>query len=229
MLSEATHRALEVRGVVMLEVPEDPKRWCAVCASVQGDLEVRVGEPPRGWRSWKPSAGERWLEENGWTHGVDAWMRGLPAGAGALEVSRIVGAALESALGVPAATPLRQVLVHPGVLPGIAAPPPDAEYADHLTAAFAGLARNRRGSAHIECGVIGSPVSWVFVIEDTLLVEVAAPSLVPEDEYELGNFELSDAGAAEAARRLSDRLVRDFDCSGNMPLFIAIVEDWTPS
>jgi hypothetical protein len=156
MLAEATRQALEIRGTVVLEAPEEPRRWCAVCASVQGDLEVRVGEPSRGWRAWKPSAGE-----GGWR--------------------------------------------------------------------ISALARNRRGSAHVECGLPGEPVSWNFVTEGALLVEVAAPSRLPEGEYELGRFPLSDQGAVDAGRQLSERLARDLGHSGEVPLFISIVEDWTAS
>jgi hypothetical protein len=44
ILARAAEEALAVRGTVMLEAANEARRWCAVCASVQGDLEVRVAE-----------------------------------------------------------------------------------------------------------------------------------------------------------------------------------------
>ena len=101
----------------------------------------------------------------------------------------------------------------------------DAEYAEHLTAAFKGLVAIWRGHAHIECELPARPLAWVWPDGEALLVEVATPGgEAGRDDYALARFARSPEGAADAARTLSGVLERDFGCSGAQPLFISLTE-----
>jgi hypothetical protein len=219
ILARATEEALAVRGTVMLEAADEARRWCAVCASVQGDLEVRVAEPPRGWRRWKAAPGEAWLARNEFTHRIDAWTRSLRPGVSARECAAVLDDALSRALGLAPATTLRRSLVVPGVLPGTAAAPGEAAYPEHLASALRGLVAAGDGSVHVESGRPARPLAWVWLVDGMLIVEIEARD-VPGTEVEVGRFPPSPDGAADAASALSERLERDFACAQPVPLFI---------
>lgn len=189
-LIAATQHALTVRGTVMLE-----PGWCAICASVQGDLELRVGEPRRRKR-------RRWLEDNGFTHRVDAWSHPLWAGAGPGVAVETLAAALEHGLGLDPDTRLRQVLVQPGVVTAA-----DATHADALTAAFTGL----NGRVYIELGRPAEPLAWVAVDAGELVVEVD-----PDSDEVFGRY--------RDPREAADALVTRLGRSEHDPLFIALLD-----
>lgn len=219
VLIEATEHALEVRGAVMLEVEGNPKRWCEVCSSVQGDLEVRVSEPERSWwRRRGADAAERWLSANGYTHRLDAWVRPLFPRPTAEACARALDGALEHALGVEAGSRLTRRLVQPGFAGE--APSSDAPHADHLAAAFRAVVA-AGGDGDVECGRPARTVAWMSVFEDTLIVRVQDRTNEFDDD-ELGRFELSSAGAQDAARLLSARLRGAFGFSDHDPMFISL-------
>ncbi|MGB7980407.1 MAG: hypothetical protein WCF36_06400 [Candidatus Nanopelagicales bacterium] len=218
VLIEATEHALLVRGTVKLEVEGKPQQWCAVCASVQGDLEVRVAEPERSWwRRRASGAAEQWLAANGFTHGVDAWVRPLFPRPTAEACALALDGALKHALGVEGESRLKRTLVQPGI--ARAAPPSDAPHADHLAAAFEALVAEG-GDADVQCGRPARTLAWIEVLERALMVRVQNPRKELDDE--LGRFELSRAGALDAARELSARPRGVFGYSDHDPLFITL-------
>jgi hypothetical protein len=165
-LAQAADEALELRGTVMLEVDGDQHRWCAVCASAQGDVELRVGEPRRGLRAWRPGAGEQWLADHGFVHVLDAWAQPILAGTSAATCAGILDEALAHGLGAPADASLVRTLVQPGVLDPARAPAPQAPAADHLTAALASLIAAGRGKAWFGSGRPEQTWCWAFVAGD---------------------------------------------------------------
>ena len=189
-LTAATEHALTVRGTVMLE-----PGWCAICASVQGDLEVRVGEP-------RKRKHRRWLEANGFTHRVDAWSHPLWPGAGPGVAVETLAAALEHGHGLDPDTPLRQVLVQPGVVTAA-----DATHADALAAAFTGL----DGRVHIELGRPAEPLAWVAMENGELVVEVD-----PDSDEVFGRY--------RDPREAAEALVAHLGCGEHDPLFIALLD-----
>ena len=117
VLVRAVEDALAQRGTVVVEADGDADRWCAVCTSVQGDVEVRVAEPRRGWRRWKPGPGEAWLADNEFVHRIDAWSRPMRPHVGAGECAAVLDEALSRGLGIPPTATLRRSLVVPGAPP----------------------------------------------------------------------------------------------------------------
>ena len=79
-IEQAVQRALDCRGTVMLAARDDERQWCAVCAAVDGTVEVRVGEPPSGWRHrGRRRRGEAWLRDRGFVQVIDAWAKPMDA------------------------------------------------------------------------------------------------------------------------------------------------------
>lgn len=218
-LARATDDALKLRGTVMLEVAGDERRWCAVCASVQGHLELRVGEPRRGWRTWRRAPGEQWLQRSGFTQVLDAWAHPVRFGASSAACAEILDGALEHGLGARQTASLLRTLIQPGVLDEVAAPPPDAVHADHIAAALGALIQAGRGKAHFNGGRPARLWAWAFVLEDALLVEPES-----SEEAEAWRFPLSPGSASEAARRLIARLHDESACSHEDPLFIGLID-----
>lgn len=204
LLSNAAAHALAIRGTLMLEVPGQEHRWCAVCASVQGDLELRVGEPQRtGWRR-KESAGEQWLAAHGWTHRIDAWVLAPYPTPGDLQCAVLLEEALAHGLDIGPEVELVPTLEFPGVAAGSEPPPLDAPVAAHLAAALTGPEM----SANIEVGRPGRPFASVSAEDGELVVELTDG----EEWTELGRY----AGAGEAARELSARI------SPTEPVFVTL-------
>ena len=90
----------------MLAVEGDDEQWCAVCAAVDGAVELRVGEPPRrGLRRRRDPAGEAWLRDHGYFQVIDAWTFPVPAETGDTQCAVTLEAALAGALGADTTTP----------------------------------------------------------------------------------------------------------------------------
>jgi hypothetical protein len=155
VLTRAVEHALECRGTVTVQVTGRDRQWCAACASVRGDLELRVGEPRRGWRRWRLTAGEEWLVAHDFVPIVDAWARALDWNAGEAQCAALLDEVLDRALDVDGHASLEQTLVHPGVAEGVEKPPADAHDEDHIAAALFGVVRAGRGVASIATGRAG--------------------------------------------------------------------------
>lgn len=219
VLAQAADEALALRGTVMLEVDGDKHRWCAACASAQGDIELRVGVPRRGLRAWRPSAGERWLRDHGFVHVLDAWAQPVLAGTGAATCAGILDEALVQGLGAPADAALVRTLVQPGVLDPAAAPPPGAPAADHLTVALESLIAAGRGKAFFGAGRPEQTWCWAFVAGGALLVEPE-----PSEAGTQWRYPLERASASQAVRQMIaalDALAPGADAD---PLFIGFID-----
>jgi hypothetical protein len=216
LLTRAAAEALVLRGTVTLAAPGSEHKWCAVRASAQGDIELRVGDPS-GLRRMR---GERWLARHGFTRVAYGWARPLARGSGAGEAAATLAAALQHALGVRHVdTLLRNV--QPGAPGGVVPPAADADRTAHVAAALKWLSRARSGSTTIDLGRPARPLARAYVKGATLVVAVRRPG--EEDaEDELGHYELSADGARDASERLDLRLLRDFGCAADEPLFIGL-------
>jgi hypothetical protein len=192
-LVEAVEEALRTRGTVMLEDAGAQESWCAVCAAVDGALELRVGEPAGRRRERRDR--ERWLRDRGFHRVPDAWSLPVRAGAGVEECV----ATLAEVLGGDPVAPLRRVLEHPGIASGDL-PPPGAPPAEHLSAALRALAVKGRGRVDVSGGRPARlwAIVWAFPDDHELLVE---PERGLEDTW---REPLSLDGAAAAARKLGD-------------------------
>ena len=177
----------------MLEVAGAQESWCAVCAAVDGALELRVGEPTGRRRERRER--EAWLRDRGFHRGRDAWSLPVPAGVGVEQCA----ATLAEALGGDPAAPLRRVLEHPGIASG-ELPPPDAPPAEHLAAALRALAVEGRGRVDVWGGRPARlwAIVWAQPEDRELLVE---PERGLED---VSREPLTPEGAAAAARALGD-------------------------
>lgn len=211
---EAIEKALAVRGAVMLESTEDERHWCVAVGATDGRLEVRVGEPRK--RLWRRSDGDRWLEDHGFIHRIDAWSLPVAAWMSPETCAQTLVAALTDALGWTG-EPLYERLVHPGFA-GEDPPPPDAPHEAHIAAAARALIGTQEGRADIEGGVPAAPRAWMWAEPDqaTLLVEYDHD----EDEWRVP---LTAAGAEAAARELARRLAADFPDFHTAPLFIGLI------
>ncbi len=210
-LSAAVADAVAARGTVMLRAAGSEWRWCAVCASVQGDIELRLGETRvRGAR--------RWLETNEFVYGTDAWMRPMRSGE---DVVQTLAAGLEHAFGMEPGAELERVLVHPGVVG--AAPPPGAAYAEHLAAAIRDLVAAGRSHLGVDCGRPARPLAWVNLDAGGIVVEVQKGR--GDDDFVLGRYRDPET----AGRELAERLQSDFGFAAPDPLFIALMplEDYS--
>jgi hypothetical protein len=223
LLADAVVRALDVRGTVMFGVPRDPSLWCAVFAAVDGSLELRVGEPKRGWRSWRPTDGETWLRDRGFVHGLDAWSLPVPHGSGPRMCAETMWAALEHGLGVRRDTVLNEVLVHPGVIGEVPPPPPDAPHRDHIRAALRSLALRRHGKFDISGGRPAK--TWGFVFVDGEELELSPEPLVMDPEYPYDwRVPLSEPDAVAAADRMVAVIYDEIGRDPHAPLFIAFMD-----
>jgi hypothetical protein len=211
-LVAAGDRALERRGTVMLALRGDQDRWCAICAAVDGAVELRVGEPSRGWRAWRPSAGERWLSDHGFTQVVDAWAAPAPSGGSTRVYAETLASALVGGLGAPEDGELVEVLLHPGVLDGTQPPPPGAPHAEHVRYAIAALAARGSGKLSFDSGRPAETWAWAFAMDGALV-------LSPEyaDEW---TVRLDDADVDAEARKLAALL----DADPADPLFVTFMD-----
>lgn len=193
----------------MLAMRDDERRWCAVCAAVDGSLELRVGEPGSVWRRRERRRGEAWLRDHGFVHVIDAWANPIAPAMSAWSCAQILDDALREGLAVPADADLVEVLVHPGVIGPADPPPPDTSHAEHIRFALVALAERGRGKLVIEGGRPASAWAWAFAVDGELIV---SPESGDDDEWTVS---LADQDVADAADRLIDG--RD----PQAPLFIA--------
>ena len=216
MLEQAVTRALQLRGTVMLAVRENRRRWCAVCAAVDGSLELRVGEPGSVWRRRERRRGEAWLRDHGFVHVVDAWAKPVARGTHARSCAEMLDHALREGLGAGATADLVEVLVHPGPSAQAAPPAPGASHAEHIRFALAALARHGRGKLVIEGGRPASTWAWAFVIDDQLVL--SPESADDGDEWKVP---LAEQDVAGAASRLTELLHGELGRDRHAPLFIS--------
>ena len=209
LIERAVNRAIELRGTVMLAVREDERRWCAVCAAVDGSIELRVGEPGSAWRRGERRRGEAWLREHGFVHVLDAWANPIAPAMSPWSCAQILDDALREGVSVPAGAELVEVLVHPGVIGTADPPPPEASHAEHIGFALRALAQRGRGKLVIEGGRPASAWAWAFVSDGELV-------LSPESRDDEWKMPLAaDGDLAATADRLTDG--RDPEA----PLFIS--------
>jgi hypothetical protein len=90
-IERAVQRAIELRGVVMLAARENDRQWCAVCAAVDGSLELRVGEPSGGWRRREKRTREAWLRDHGFIQVVDAWTKPVTSASSTWSCAQMLG------------------------------------------------------------------------------------------------------------------------------------------
>jgi hypothetical protein len=167
-LVDAGERAIRLRGTVMLSLRGNDRCWCAICAAVDGSIELRVGEPARGWRRWRPAAGEAWLRDHGFEHVIDAWAAPAPIGASSRICAEVLASALREGLGAPEDGELVEVLVHPGLIGDTHPPAVTAPHADHIRYALTALAERGRGKMGIQGGRPAATWAWVFVRDGAL-------------------------------------------------------------
>ena len=221
-LRDAVQRALALRGTVMLSVRDDGDRWCAVCAAVDGSFELRVAEPPRGWRRWRAPAGDQWLRDHDFVHVLDAWSAPAPARATPRWCAEALAAALNHSQGVARDAAMVQVLEYPGTLGDAEPPPPEAPHSEHVRHVLRSLATHRRGKVSFEGGRPASTWAWAFVVGDGLVL-----SPEPEDASTQGEPEwtvpLRDEQVIEAADRLTTLMHHDHGRKPTDPLFISMI------
>jgi hypothetical protein len=216
-IEQAVQQAIEVRGVVMLAARENDRQWCAVCAAVDGSLELRVGEPGGGWRRrGEKRAREAWLRENGFVQVVDAWSKPVTSISSTWSCAQLLDDALREGLGAPSDADLIEVLVHPGVIGDAAPPPPDAPHVEHLRFALSALARRGRGKLSVEAGRPSSTWAWAFVSDGALLLSPETPA--DDDEWTVSLAEDEVVGAAD---RLTALLHEQLGLDPRAPLFIS--------
>jgi hypothetical protein len=221
-LVEGAERAIGLRGVVMLSLRGDDRCWCAICAAVDRSIELRVGEPARGWRRWRPAAGEAWLREHGFVHVLDAWAAPAPHGANARWCAEVLSSALREGLGAPENGELVETLVHPGLI-GDAQPPAQfASHVEHVRYALTVLTAYRRGKVSIEGGRPATTWAWAFAQDGRLAV--SPEPLDDRADYSRDwtvSFEDVDVGAE--ADKLMVVLYDDLGRSAHDPLFVSFV------
>jgi hypothetical protein len=218
LLTRAAAEALSLRGTVTLAVPGSEDKWCAIRASAQGHIELRVGEPSGLRRLLE----EGWLARHGFTRVAGAWARPLAPGTGAAEAAAILAATLRRAPRIrPAETLLRSV--QPGAPGGVVPPAAESKRPAHVAAALTWLLRARRGIATVELGRPARPAARAFVDDGSLVVAVPSPLGTAAAETELGRFPLSADGVREAADGLSEQLLRDFGSADEDPLYIGLI------
>jgi hypothetical protein len=222
VLSEATERAIAVRGTVMLAPPGDERRWCAICAAVDGSVELRVGEPSRGWWRRSEAPGEAWLREHDFVHVVDAWAQPAPRDASPYLCADILATALQQAFGAPPDGALAEVLVHPGMLGDVPPPAPDAPHADHIRYAVSALAARGSGKADIQGGRPAATWAWLFAGDGEL--NLSPEPLEWPPDYDARDWTVPlDADLAAEADKLTAILHDDLGRSPGEPLFISFM------
>jgi hypothetical protein len=221
-LAEAVEEARRIRGTVMFAADRRERRWCAVCAAVDGRVELRVGEPPRRGL-WRRGPDERveWLRGHGFLPVPDAWSLPMPAAAGSETCAGTLAAALRSALGADAGASLHHVLTNPG-LPAEGAPPAEAPQAEHLAAALRALVAGGEGRLDVDGGRPSRPWAFVWVESaGTLLVECELPATDGSaDEW---REPMTPAGADAAARRLMARIEAAVPGAADEPFYLTFV------
>jgi hypothetical protein len=208
-LEQAVQRAVAIRGTVMLAARDDEHRWCAVCAAVDGTLELRVGEPRGGWRHRdRRRKGEAWLRDHGFVQVIDAWANPIGRGVSARVCAETLDHALREGLAVAPGAELVEVLVHRGLLGAADPPVPGAPHGEHLRFALAGLARAGRGKLSVEGGRPAETWAWAFVDAGEMIL---SPESADEWTVSLDAQEVTDA---------ADRLTALLDRDPRAPLFI---------
>ena len=234
LLSRAAAEALGLRGTVTLAVPGSEDSWCAVRASAQGHVELRVGEPS----GLRRVLAKRWLARHGFTRVGGAWARPLAPGTGSAEAAATLAAALRHGPRLRAGEALLRS-VQPGAPGGVVPPAAEAKRPAHLAAALMWLLRARRGIATIELGRPARPAARAFVDAGTVVVAVRSqdgpgdawtmpvavrsPDRRAAAETELGRFPLTAGGVRDAADQLSARLSDDFGWGDDTPLYIGLI------
>jgi hypothetical protein len=207
----------------MLSLRGDDRCWCAICVAVDGAIELRVGEPLRGWRRWRPAAGEAWLRAHGFVHVVDAWAAPAPRGASTRMCAEVLWSALREGLGAPEDAELVELLVHPGLIGDREAPEPTAPHADHIRYTLTALAERRRGKVSIEGGRPAATWAWVFVVNGMLaLSPEAADGRADYSRDWTVSLDKADVGAE--ADRLTALLHDDLGRSASDPLFVTFMD-----
>jgi hypothetical protein len=214
-IEQAVKRAVELRGTVMLAARENERQWCAVCAAVDGSLELRVGEPGSVWRRRERHRGEAWLRDHGFVQVIDAWAKPVRCGTSPRSCAR-TEAALREGLAAPEGADFVEALVHPGAIGSAEPPPPEASHAEHIRFALVALARRRDGKLSIEGGRPASTWGWAFAMDDELI-------LSPESPDHEWRVPLTDEDAADAAVRLTDVLHKQPGRDRHGSLFISFM------
>lgn len=207
----------------MLSLRGEQRRWCAICAAVDGSIELRVGEPSRGWRRWRPAGGEAWLRDHGFVHVVDAWAAPVPRGADLHVCAAILSSALRDGLGVSEHGELVEVLVHPGLMGATKAPAPTAPHAQHVRYALQALAERRRGKVSIDGGRPAAAWAWVFAADGTLELS-PQPADDPADYSRDWTVNLDESDVSAEADKLTALLHDDLGRSPSDPLFISFMD-----
>ena len=218
-LIAAVERAVEVRGTVMLQVRQEPGQWCAAEVAHDGSIELKVGEPRRGWRRWRTSEGERWLGEHGFVHVPDAWALPVPEGASAHQCAELLAHALCSGLGSADDAALEEVLTHRGVVDT----PLGAPHVEHIRAALVSLATSGRGKVSFFGGRPSELWAWAYAYEGDLLIEPEPPG-PPTDPGPSWRAPLRPDLAAAEAERLVQMLYDEFGRDSREPLFVSFMD-----
>jgi hypothetical protein len=216
LIEQAVHRAVELRGTVMLAVPDNDRQWCAVGVAVDGSLELRVGKPGGVLGGHARRTGTAWLRDHGFDKVIDAWAKPVTRGTSAWSCAQMLDHAMREGLAVPAGADLVEVLVHPGVIDRSDPPPPEASHAEHIRFALLALAHHGRGKLVIEGGRPASAWAWAFVIDDELIL--SPESNDNDDEWKVPT---ADEDVADAADRLTDVLYTGAGRDPRAPLFIS--------
>jgi hypothetical protein len=221
-LVEGAERAIGLRGTVMLALLGDESCWCAICVAVDGSIELRVGEPSRGWRRWRPAAGETWLREHGFVHVLDAWASPAPHGVSSRWCAEVLSAALREGLGAPEDGEVVEVLVHPGLIGAIEAPAPTAPHVAHVRYALTVLAERRRGKVDIQGGRPATTWAWVFA-DDGRLALSPEPLDDPVDYSRDWIVSFEDVEVGAEADKLMLVLYDDLGRNPGDPLFVSFM------
>jgi hypothetical protein len=224
ILIDACERAIELRGTVMHALRDDDRRWCAFCVAVDGSIELRVGEPVRGWRRRRPSDGEAWLRDHGFVHRVEAWSMPAPRGATPRLCAELVSSALREGLAAPEDGELVEVLVHPGVLGPVPPPAPTAPHAEHIRYVVSALAANKRGKADFEGGRPAVTWAWIFVVDGKALEISPQPIDDSADLSRDWTVSLDDPDLDAHADKLTAILHDELGRSPDEPLFISFMD-----
>jgi hypothetical protein len=222
-IAGAVVEARRVRGTVQLQVDGRPRQWCVAEAAADGRVELRVAEPRRGIRRWRPTAGERWLADHGFVHVIDAWAKPAPASADAAACARMLAEALRAGVGAQPDAMLERLLVYPGVLGGDV-PPPGAPYEDHIAAGLRCLIPFPGSRASINGGTPSSLWGWVWARHERDAF-VAEPERLGERFTEDDSWEapMSADGARRVARELMRRVDDDLPSARSQPLFVTLI------
>jgi hypothetical protein len=222
-LVDAGERAIGLRGTVILSLRGNDRCWCAICVAVDGSIELRVGEPSRGWRSWRPAVGEAWLQDHGFAHVIDAWAMPAPHGAGPRACAEVLSCALREGLGAPEDGELVEVLVHPGLIGDAEPPAPTAPHAEHIRYTLITLAARRRGKVCLEGGRPAATWAWVFVVDGGL---VLSPEPVGDRAHHDRDWTVSlrECDLSAAADKLTAMLHDELGRSPRDPLFVSFMD-----